>query len=423
MVGIIGAGLTGLALALELDRRGLPFVVLEATDRPGGVIRSDRVEGRVLEWGPQRVRRTASFNSLVDELDLAGRLVEAPPGLPLFVYAAGRLRRVPFSVSDFLTTDLLCLRAKARVLAEPLTGPPRDDESVADLFTRKVGRDAYQRLVGPLYGGLYASDPARMTVGLSLRHVLREFGIGRSFLARLVRGGGRISPPAACTFDEGLQVLTDALYERNAGRIRLSTPAIELELRDRKWTIVTLDDRVEVETVVLTCPAPSAGVLLEPVAPQAADRVKRLVYNPLAIVHLHAETDLVGLGYQIALSEDLATLGVTWNDALFGRDGVYTAYLGGARHPQVVELHDQEIGEVAVREFVAVTGHDARPISVARERVPAWDRSWAVLEDLVLPEGIMIAANWWSRPGIPGRLAEAARTARELAGGSAGPRG
>jgi oxygen-dependent protoporphyrinogen oxidase len=377
----------------------------------------------VLEWGPQRARRTSSFNALVDELGLAGRLVEALAGLPLYVYAAGRLRKVPFSISEFLATDLLDLRAKARVLAEPLTGPPRDDESVAQLFIRKVGSEAYERLVGPLYGGLYASDPAQMIVGLSLRHVLREFGIGRSFLARLVRGRGRVAPPAACTFDEGLQVLTDALYERNAGRIRLSTPAAGLELRTGKWTIVTPEDRAEVETVVLTCPAPAAAALLEPVAPRAADRIKRLVYNPLAVVHLYAETDLAGLGYQVAQSEDLVTRGVTWNDAMFGRDGVYTAYLGGARRPEIVQLEDRQIGEIAVREFHAVTGHNARPISVGRERMPAWDRSWAALEDLVLPKGIVIAANWWSRPGIPGRLADAARTAREISGGAAGSRG
>ncbi|HJR53873.1 MAG TPA: FAD/NAD(P)-binding protein, partial [Gemmatimonadota bacterium] len=54
MIGIVGAGLTGLALAHELARRGVEHVVLEAADRPGGVIESARVDGRVLDFGPQR---------------------------------------------------------------------------------------------------------------------------------------------------------------------------------------------------------------------------------------------------------------------------------------------------------------------------------------------------------------------------------
>ena len=95
MVVIIGAGISGLALAHQLEQRGVPFTVLEASGRVGGVMRSGRVEGHLLEWGPQRGRMTESFARLVDELDLRERLVLAPPGLPLYVYVQGRLRRVP----------------------------------------------------------------------------------------------------------------------------------------------------------------------------------------------------------------------------------------------------------------------------------------------------------------------------------------
>jgi oxygen-dependent protoporphyrinogen oxidase len=140
----------------------------------------------------------------------------------------------------------------------------------------------------------------------------------------------------------------------------------------------------------------------------------KLVYNPLGVVHLHAETDLRGLGYQVGLGEDLATRGVTWNDSLFGREGVYTAYLGGAQNPAVVEEPDGTLGRLAADEFRRVTGYDARVLAVARERMPAWDLSWRALEGLELPAGIRIAANWMSRPGIPGRLAEARRLAERL---------
>ena len=57
-----------------------------------------------------------------------------------------------------------------------------------------------ERRVGPLSGGLYDSDPANMVVGLSLAHVLREFGVQRSFLLPLLRRGGSIQAPRACSF-------------------------------------------------------------------------------------------------------------------------------------------------------------------------------------------------------------------------------
>lgn len=417
MIAIVGAGLTGLALAHRLAGRGVEHVVVEASDRPGGVIRSGRVEGRLLEWGPQRTRLVGPVRALVDELGLEDEVVTSPPGLPLYVYRGGRLRRVPFSAGEFLRTDLLGVAGKARVLAEPLTGGPDPRESVAAFFTRKLGREAYENLLGPLYGGLYASDPADMVVGLSLGHVLREFGIGRSLLIHLLRRGGRIAAPPACSFREGMQVLPRALCDRNRERVRLGTPARSIVRRDGAYLVETEGETIAADAVVLTTPAATAAALLREVAPEAASRVSRLVYNPLAVVHLHAETELVGLGYQVSLAERMATRGVTWNDSLFGRDGVYTAYLGGAKTPEVVDRPDDEIAEAAVREFREATGYDARPLSVARERMPAWDRSWEALAGLELPPGLRIAANWQARPGIPGRLAQAERLARELAGG------
>lgn len=414
MIGIVGGGLTGLALAHELAGRGVEHVVLEASDRPGGVIRSGRVEGRVLEFGPQRIRMTETLAALVGELGLEREVVYAPEGLPLYVYADGALREVPFSLRSLVTGDLLSWRGKLRLAREPLTAAPREDERVAALLTRKLGREAYERLVGPLYGGLYASDPAEMIVGLSLGKLLRELGVHRSFLLPLLRRGGSVAPPGACSFREGMQTLTDALHAANTASVRLGAPVQGLRRAGSGWMVELEDGDVEAEVVVLTCDAPAAARLLAEVAPGAASRLEQLVYNPLAVVHFHAEADLHGLGYQVAIGEDLATRGVTWNDSLFGREGVYTAFLGGAKKPNVVAQPDDRLGEIAASEFARVTGHEARVLSVTRVKMPAWDVSWRALEGLEVPPGIRLAASWRGRPGIPGRLADAKRMAVEL---------
>ena len=413
MIGIVGAGLTGLALAHELAKRGIEHVVFEADDRPGGVIRSGRVEGRLLEFGPQRARMTASLADLVAELGLEGEIVRAPSGLPLYVYAGGRLREVPFSRRALVSGDLLSWRGKLRLAAEPFTGEPRDDERVATLLTRKLGREAYERLAGPLYGGLYASDPADMIVGLSARALLADLGVHRSLLFAFLRRVGRSAAPPF-SFREGLQVLTDALCAARGEAVRLGTPVRGLRRSGAGWAIALDDGHVEVDVVVLTCDAPAAARLLAETAPAAAARLDRLVYNPLAVVHLHTRANLRGLGYQVSLAEGLLTRGVTWNGSLFRRDGVSTAFLGGGSHPEVVDETDDRLGGIAAGEFRRVTGHGARVLSVSRTKMPAWDRSWRALRGLELPPGVRAAASWRSRPGIPGRLAEARKLADEL---------
>jgi oxygen-dependent protoporphyrinogen oxidase len=422
MIAVVGGGITGLALGWELRRRGAPFVVLESSPHPGGVIRSARVEDRVLEWGPQRTRLTSSLRELVEDLGLEGEALIAPSGLGLFVYRKKRLRRVPFSAGDFLRSDVVGPLAKLRLALEPLTAGADPQERVARYFTRKVGREIYETIVAPLYGGLYGSDPADMVVGLSLGHVLREFGIRRSLTLPLLRRGGRIEPPAPLSFRDGMQTLPNALARSLGDAVRLDTPVRALRptrgaFASEGWTLELEHGSVDAEHVVLTAPAPAVATLLDPVAPGAAGALKSLHYNPLAVVHLDADTDLEGLGFQVAFTEEhLALRGVTYNDSLFGRRNVYTAYLGGARRPEVVDLDDADLARLAVGEFRTCTGYDARPLAVEREAMPAWDASWSALEGWTLPKGLHVAANWMGRPGIPGRLVDARRTAERLAG-------
>lgn len=416
MIAIVGGGISGLALAHQLARHGLPFTLLEAASRTGGVIRSGRIAGHLLEWGPQRGRLTADFAALVDDLELRDHLITSPPGLPLFVYRSGRLRRVPLTPASFIRSDILSLRGRLRLLLEPFTAGARDTEDVATFFTRKLGREAYENMAGPLYGGLYASDPREMIVGLSLKHVLRELGVGRSMLLPLLRRGGAVAPPDACSFRDGMETLTRALHARYAAHIRLNAPVHVIERSGATYSLTTDGLRIDAEHVVITTPAAAAARLLEHVAPHDAARIATLRYNPLTVVHLRAHTKLHGLGYQVSLAEPLVTRGVTWNDSLFGRTGVYTAYLGGAANPWISDESDERAGEIAVREFAQVTGCEAEVLSVAQERMPAWDRSWSAIESLTLPRGIHVHANWRARPGIPGRLAQSRVLAATLAG-------
>lgn len=416
MIVIVGGGISGLTLAHQLALRGRPFLLLEASARVGGVIRSGRVAGHLLEWGPQRARLTGDFAQLVDELGLRDRLITAPRDLPLFVFARGRLRRVPFSPGAFIRSDILTPRGKLRLLLEPLTAAPNEQESVEHFFTRKLGREAYENLAGPLYGGLYASDPRDMVLGLSLAHVLREFEIGRSMLLPLLRRGGTVAPPDACSFRDGMETLPRALYDRHAPSIRLQTPVRAIERDGQRHVVITDHDRIGAEHIVITAPAAATAALLQRLAPDAAARIGTLNYNPLAVVHLHAETGLRGLGYQVSFAEPLVTRGVTWNDSLFGRRGVYTAYLGGARNSWIAEETAARAGEIAVAEFRTVTGCDATVLSVEQERMPAWDRSWSALQRLELPADMHVHANWIARPGLPGRLAMSRRLADSLYG-------
>ncbi|HEX7088583.1 MAG TPA: protoporphyrinogen oxidase [Longimicrobiales bacterium] len=417
MVVIIGAGITGLALAHYLAEHGIEHVVLEAEAVPGGAIRTVRDGVRVLEAGPQRTRATPELDRLVAELGLEADRIEAPAGLPLLVYHQGTLHRVPLDPRQALRSTLFSWRGKLRLVTEPLTRGPRRHETVAAYLARKLGREAYERLAGPLFGGLYASDPADMLVRHALAGLLRELGVRRSLTRALRRRGRGGGAGRVLSFRQGMQSLTDALHERHRERIRLGTRVRAIRAAGARLVVEDGRERLEASDVVLTTPADVSAALLREVAPAAADRLAQLRYNRVAIVHLLSGARLEGSGYQVAFGERLETRGVTFNTNLFSREGVYTAFLGGARNPALADWPDFRIGAIAAAEFELVTGAEARVLHVSRARLPAWDRSWTALEGLELPPGIHLAANYESRMGIPGRIARARQLAETLAAG------
>ena len=416
-VGVVGGGITGLALGYHLAERGVDSVALEASDRPGGVIRSDAVAGRVLERGPQRTRLVDPVETLVDELSLRDDLVTGDPSLPMYVYARGSLGRAPFSIREFLTTDLLSWRGKLRVLAEPLTSQGDESEMAADLFARKFGEEAYRNVIGPLFGGIYGSDPAEMPAGYAPSPLLDLERRDGSLLVPAVKTALDTGSRPPITFEEGLETLPRGLYRATADRVHLDRPATGLRADGDGYVLETPDGQERVDRVVLTTPADVSADLLTEVAPDAADRLDRLAYNPLALVSLVADLDREGFGYQVGLDADLRTLGVSWTASLFGRDGLYTAFLGGMSDPEALEMDDDALGDLAAREFREVTGASAEVLDVARlERgFPAWDRTWRHLDGLELPDGVALATNYTARMGIPGRLREARSLAGELA--------
>jgi oxygen-dependent protoporphyrinogen oxidase len=416
-VGIVGAGITGLALSHHLAERGVDSVAFEASDRPGGVIRTEHVDGAVHEWGPQRTRLTAPVRELVDAAGIGGTVIHADSELPMYVYADGALGEVPLSVRAFLRTDLLSVRGKLRVLAEPLTAPGRPEETAAGLFTRKFGREAYENAIGPLFGGIYASDPAEMPARHALADLLRLESDAGSLLRTALHRLGKSRPPAA-SFEDGMARLPEALAERHTDRIRFQTPVTSVRPTDGgdAYRIETDEVTECVDHVVLTTAADVTAGIVADLDPGSADALASLNYNPLAMVYLRSSVDARGLGYQVRRGENLHTLGVSWNASAFDRDGVYTVFLGGVDEPCLVDRPDRELARIAIEEFEAVMGTDADPIAVNRltRGFPAYDHSWGALDRVSLPEGVHLATNYTGRVGVPSRVQEAEGLAERL---------
>jgi len=416
---VVGAGITGLAAAHELHRSGADVLVLEREDRVGGCIRSERTDdGFVLEHGPHTVRSADPelFGQLAS-LGLEGERVEAgTAGRKRYVVRRGRPVPVPSSPGGLLTTPLLSLPAKLRLLAEPLV--PRGstaDESVAHFFRRRLGREVAEGPVAAFVSGVYAGDAERLSMAALFPSLLegeREKGsLLRWGLSRLRgrREGGeggasesRGAPSRSArlvNFRDGLARWPEALAATlPPGRVRTGAAVEVVRPADPGWEIRAEGGWLRARSVVLALPSRAAARLLRggvtdggrDASSGLADRedvrdldlLASIPYAPVAVVQLGFPSGAVGhpldgFGVLSPASEDREVLGILWVSSLFpGRapDGaVLTAsFVGGARTPDRVSESDDALVGRALREHAALLDARGDPIFV---RVVRWERA------------------------------------------------
>ena len=288
---VVGGGISGLAAAWELtggaDRRpdAPEVVVLEASPRLGGPLRSDDFGGRAVDMGPDGfLGRRPEAVDLCHELGVADALVPiAARGAS--VWARGRLRALPEGLALGIPTrfwpaarsGVLGLRgqlglARDTLLPRPDARGPIGDRSIGPLVARKLGQRVVDRLVDPLIGGIHAGTVDDMSAAAVFPPLLaaaqRRGGLMRALRAE-VPAADPEGPPLFWTLEGGMATLVDALAARLAERgvdIRVSAEADRLERVDGGWAVWSGGAASPADAVVLATPAPATAALL--VAPR-----------------------------------------------------------------------------------------------------------------------------------------------------------
>ena len=160
-VAIVGGGISGLS-ALHFLRELKPSMsvkLFEADTRLGGTIGTDNIDGYSLDWGPNGfLDREPLTLKMCDELGMTDQLERANKNVSKrFILRQGSLREVPMSPPKFLTSDILSLKGRLRVMMEPFAKGPGNgiDESIYDFVQRRIGTEAADYLVQPMVSGVY----------------------------------------------------------------------------------------------------------------------------------------------------------------------------------------------------------------------------------------------------------------------------
>jgi protoporphyrinogen/coproporphyrinogen III oxidase len=457
-VVVIGAGISGLVCAYRLKRLGVDVVLLEKSERAGGVMRTDRVDEFLIERGPNSSQGTEELLALVEELGITGDLVEGDPKAPAYVYFNKRLHPVPSGPGAFIKSNLLSARGKLRILMEPLVGVRRsnEEESVAAFARRRIGREAAERMVAPFVSGVYAGDAEALSVQAAFpRLVNLETGYGgliRGTIAkarearRAKKSASAVLDKAAPTrrrlvsFREGMGFLPETLAARLGED--LITGIAECGVRGRRtgenimveFSRAGNFERISSKHVIIATPSSAASRMVAPISQELSRLLEEIPYPPLAIVYLAynletISTPLDGFGFLVAPSEGMNILGCVWNSSLFegrapARTALVTVFIGGARNPNAARLEDAELVSTAHSELQSALGISSEPQAVAITRyeraIPQYNLGHAArvqkVESLIeeIP-GLRLIGNYLHGVSTGDCIKEADRVAKEVA--------
>jgi oxygen-dependent protoporphyrinogen oxidase len=446
---VIGGGVSGLVCAHALRKAGVDALLVEASDRVGGAIRTERSDGYLLELGPQSFSCTAAMLQLFDELGIRQQVEQGPAGAPRYVLVNGSLQKVPMSPPAFLSSGFVGFGTKFAVLRDVIgkSAPPEKDESIADFVRRKFSAEMLDRLVGPFVSGVYAGDPEK----LSLRSAFPTMYEAERTRASVVRGmlahakkqtsDQPRQRPTLLSFAEGTQTFTDALATKLGDRL-LPNTVVRKIASDQSSSAsryqVTIRMGAEEQTIaadhiIVATPTLVASTLLRDIDSVMANRLGDIEYASIAVVSLgyrksEVGDSLHGFGFLIPRSAKIRTLGTVWNTSLFpnrapAETALLTSFIGGATDLNAVQLPPDELASIVHKEIAPILKIRTAPmfsnVTVYPRALPQYNLGHG--ERLVAIEGarkkhsnLWLIGNYLRGPSIGACVEQSLAVAEEI---------
>jgi oxygen-dependent protoporphyrinogen oxidase len=456
-IAIIGGGISGLAAAYELEQRrradaDVEYTLYESSPQLGGVLRTEQVDGCVIEAGPDSfvtekpwaadlARALGIGDQLIGSNDAdrktyiltRGRLVQMPDGLMFLV---------PTKILPTGLSSLFSWKTKLRMTQE-LFHPPHaadHDESVADFVERHYGSEMVDRLADPLLSGVYGGEAAN----LSVRAVLPRFAemerthgsLGRAMLAarKKMKAMRQSVPPLFTSLKNGMQSLAQTAISNLPSSSLLTNALVQaIQPEAGGWLVSAGMKSDSFDAVIVALPARAAAEVLVGASTDLARELAGIEYSSSITVGLGYDRDVrqslpAGFGFLVPRSEGKRLLAATFVHNKFPHRApedraLLRCFFAGESAEKVWSLTDDQIVAIVRNELQQIVGLRAEPLFA---RVYKWKSAMAQygvghLERLDRIEalrqqlpGLALAGNAYRGIGVPDCVRSGRDAARQL---------
>jgi protoporphyrinogen/coproporphyrinogen III oxidase len=461
-IAIIGGGISGLSAAYTLEQKrqsGTPveYVLFESSPRLGGVLVTDRVDGCVVEAGPDSFLTEKTWAAdLCVKIDLGDQLIGSNDAeRKTYILAKGKLVVIPDGLTFMVPTKIMptvfsplfSVRTKIRMAAEWFHLPRKgaEDETVAEMVERHYGPEMVDLLADPLLSGVYGGEASQ----LSVRAVLPRFAdmeskygsLGRALLgvrkeARKKVGATTNLPtrPLFTSLKDGMQQMVNALVARLDAKALKTSASVQSVIRqDNGWTVCAGYQTDHFDAVIVATPTHAAAVVLEAADENLARDLGEIKYTSSATVTLGYDEKVrrslpPGFGFLVPRGARHRMLAATFVHNKFPHRApenraLIRCFLGGARDEQIMQASENDILQIVRGELRQILGAALNPDPLFA-RVYKWKSAMAQysvghlarlqrIEALrqKLP-GLALAGNGYNGIGVP----DCVRSGAEAAG-------
>jgi protoporphyrinogen/coproporphyrinogen III oxidase len=448
-IAIIGGGISGLSAAFALEEKrqsGTPidYVLFEAVPRLGGVLVTDRVDGCLVEAGPDSFitekpwaadlcRKIGLGDQLIGSKDADRKtyIVTRKNGRDrLVVMPDGLMFMVPTKILPTVMSPLFSLSTKMRMAAEWFHQRRKTpgDETVAQLVERHYGSEMVDSLADPLLSAVYGGEASQ----LSVRAVLPRFAameaehgsLGRAMLTsrkKMAAAAKESARPLFTSLKEGMQQIVDALVARlDPPALRTSSIVQSVLPQDGGWTVSAGYQSDQFDAVIIAAPAHAAAAVLEAVDATLARELAEINYASSVTVTLGYDEGVrrslpPGFGFLVPRSTGHRMLAATFAHNKFPdraptNRALVRCFLGGARDEEILSSPEERILEIVQNELRQIVGIKAEPLffrvykwkaAMAQYSVGHLDRLARIQTLCESLPGLALAGNGYSGIGVP----------------------
>ena len=387
-ISIVGAGISGLATAQAILTRkpDAEITIFEASQRIGGKVWTEtNDDGYLCEGG---------VNGFLDKIPRTLELCQEAGVSPVradasaqkrYVYSRGELHKLPEKPPEFLKSRLLSVRGRLRVIYETIApGTDNPDETLGQFATRRLGKEAFERLIDPMASGVFAGDASKLSLKSCfprINEIEMEHGSLIRGLIKLQmkarREGNKKTPGPGpggtlTSFSNGMSALTDSLATQLGSRIRIATAVKDISRNGNRYQLLLENDQVEESDVlILAAPAHAQARMLQAMDPSLAGLLGEIPYPALSVCCFGYRKQQVGqvldgFGFLIPSKEQRTILGTIVDSNVFpGRapeDSILLrSMVGGARTPEFALLPDEQLISRVRADLQDIMGLRAEP--------------------------------------------------------------